>query len=300
MDSQGEAASAAERLESIRDPPSNKRARVWTDAGVRGALSYDAAVSGVRDWQAVFDQTFSMPVSSVEERIRREVFGDEYPEGLGTNSLLSRTELKRFVQEVRVAQDEELADIGCGRGGPGLWVTAKTGAHLTGLDISRAALDAASVRAQALGLADRCTWREGSFEATGLDQGSVDAVMSVDALLFTPDKAAAARELARILRPGGRLVLTTWDYRAQPQGRPPQVPDHRPVLHTAGFNMLAYEETVDWRQRQLQLVDGLIAAVDDMAAETGEDRDEVEAELREMRGTNATMIARRLIVAERR
>jgi SAM-dependent methyltransferase len=252
-----------------------------------------------RDWAALFDQTFTLPVSGIEERIWREVYGDEYPEGLGTHSYLSRTELARFVMEVRVSQDELLADVGCGRGGPGLWLAAQTGARLAGVDISMAALDTARARAGSLGLADRCTWQRGSFEATGLEEGSLDAVMSVDALLFTPDKAAATRELARVLRPGGRLVLTTWDFHSQPRGRPPQVADHRPLLRAAGFDVLAYEETADWRQRQLRTVDGMLAAVDQLAAETGEDRDALKADLSEMRSNDATVIARRLIVAGR-
>jgi ubiquinone/menaquinone biosynthesis C-methylase UbiE len=260
---------------------------------------YAPLVTDNRDWAADFDRTFSTPVSGVEERIWRETFGDEYPEGLGTHSLLSRTELARFVEEVHVSHDDVFADIGCGRGGPGLWVAAQTGAFLVGVDISQAALDAASARAGSLGLADRCIWRQGSFEATGLEDGSLDAVMSVDALLFTPDKEAATREFARVLRPGGRLLVTTWDYHSQPQGRPPQVSDHRPLLGAAGFVLLTYEETTEWRQRQLRTTDSLLAAVEELAAETGEDREELEADLREMRATDATMIARRLIVAER-
>jgi SAM-dependent methyltransferase len=124
-------------------------------------------------------------------------------------------------------------------------------------------------------------------------------MMSVDALLFTPEKAAATKELARVVRKGGRLVITTWDFHSQPQGRPPQVADHRPVLRAAGFDVLAYEETVDWRQRQLRTTDAMLAAIDELAAETGEARDELEAGLREMRANDATITARRLIVAER-
>jgi SAM-dependent methyltransferase len=252
-----------------------------------------------RDWAADFDRTFSSPLSGVEERIWRDVFGDEYPEGLGTHSMLSRTELARFVQELRVGPEDLLGDVGCGRGGPGLWVIAQTGARLVGIDISKVALDAAEARARSLDLAERCAWQVGSFEATGLDDRTLDAVMSVDALLFAPDKKAATGELARVLRPGGRLVMTTWDYHSQPKGRPAQVADHRPLLRAAGFDVLAYEETVDWRERQQRTVDGIIAAVDQLAAETGEDRDEMEADLLEMRATDAAMTARRLIVARR-
>lgn len=258
------------------------------------------AVSDDRDWAALFDETFAKPITSVEDLVGREVFGDEYPEGLDTHSFLSRTELARFVEEVHVNPGDRLADIGCGRGGPGLWVIAQTGARLVGVDISTAALDSARARAESLGLADRCEWVRGSFESTGLPEASLDAVMSIDALLFAPDKAEASRELGRVVRPGGRLVLTTWDYHSQPEGRPPQVDDHRPLLDAAGFEVVAYEETLDWHERQLRTVDGLLALVEEFAAETGEDRDELEADLLEMRATNAAMIARRLIVAERR
>ena len=58
--------------------------------------------------------------------------------------------------------------------------------------------------------------------------------MSIDALLFAPSKPAAAAELARILTPGGRLVLTSWDYHSQPAGRAFQITDHRPLLDRAG------------------------------------------------------------------
>ena len=148
-------------------------------------------MNGERDWTALFDQTFTLNVTRVEERISREVFGDEYPEGLGTHSYLSQTELARFVDEVRVSRDDLLADIGCVRGGPGLWVISQTGARLVGVDISREALVSAEARARSLGLAERCTWQQGSFEATGLGEGSLNGIMSVDALLFTRDKAAA-------------------------------------------------------------------------------------------------------------
>ena len=252
-----------------------------------------------RDWSALFDQTFAQPESRVEERVWREVYGDEYLEGFGTHSYLSRTELDRFVEELCLSVSDLLADLGCGRGGPGLWVIAQTGARLVGIDISREALASAASRAASLGLGDRCSWDEGSFEATGLADASMDAIMSVDALLFAPDKEAAVREFARVLRPGGRLVMTTWDYHSQPPGRPPQVADHRLLLEAAGFEISAYEETVDWRERQLRTTDGLIAAVDEFAAEVGEDRDELEAGLREMRATDESMIARRLVVAVR-
>lgn len=137
----------------------------------------------------------------------------------------------------------------------------------------------------------------GSFEDTGLEEACADAVMSIDALLFAPDKAAALRQLRRSLRPGGRLVLTSWDYHSQPAGRAPQVHDHRPLFEAAGLEAVTYEETKDWRERQMRTTQSLLDASAELAAETGYTEAETRAELEEMAATFATQTRRFLLVA---
>jgi ubiquinone/menaquinone biosynthesis C-methylase UbiE len=236
-----------------------------------------------RDWKATFEDSYEGAPSSVAERVWRQAFGDEYPEGTDPYSYISVSELERFAEDLRVDEGQMLADLGCGRGGPGLWVAAATGANLVGVDISRNALEAARRRAEAMGLEGRTEFREGSFENTGLEAGNVDAVMSVDALLFAPDKAAAASELRRIVRPGGRVMFTSWDYHSQPVGRPPQVNDHRPLLSDSGFDVLAYDETDDWQRRLAETAAGLMENVEELAAESGVDVAGVRASIEEMR-----------------
>jgi SAM-dependent methyltransferase len=159
------------------------------------------------DWRTIFEATYARAASPIEERVWRAAFGDEYPEGIDPYSFLSRSELARFVDDLRVGPGNTLVDLGRGRGGAGLWVAAATGSDLVGIDIAENALVAARTRAAAMG--SRATFSRGEFEATGLDDNVADAIMSVDALLFTPDKAAALREVRRVTRPGGRLVLTS-------------------------------------------------------------------------------------------
>ena len=221
-----------------------------------------------RDWQATFNETFSQPVSAVQERIWRQVFGAEYPEDLDIFSLVTVSELARISDEVQLGAGDRLLDMACGRGGPGIWVAAHTGARLVGIDIAASAVAAADARAEAARLSS-ATFQTGTFDDSGLPAASVDAAMSVDALLFAPDKAAALGELARVLRPGGRLVVTTWDYHTQPRGRPPQIADHRPLLDDAGFETLAYEETRQWRQTTFDLERLLMEAVDEPRGRVG-------------------------------
>lgn len=95
-------------------------------------------------------------------------------------------------------------DVGCG---DGLLVcaAAANGAEATGVDPDPAMLAAARSRAANAGV--RATFLEGRIERLPFPDASFDVVASVTVLCFVPDAAGAIREMARVLRPGGRLVL---------------------------------------------------------------------------------------------
>src|SRR5437763_1863414 len=82
-----------------------------------------------------------------------------------------------------------------------------------------------------------------------------------------------------------RMELTSWDYHRQPVGRPPQVPDHRPLAEGAGFDVVAYETTEDWRERQRQIGQRLLEAAEDLAAEQGLGVAEIRSSILEMNAT---------------
>jgi cyclopropane fatty-acyl-phospholipid synthase-like methyltransferase len=252
-----------------------------------------------RDWKASFERSYAGAPSSVGERVWREVFGDEFPEGVDPFSFITRSELERVAIEVRVGAGQTLADLGCGRGGPGLWVAGRTGARLIGIDISSNAIDAARRRAEAMRFSDRAEFHEGSFEQPGLAASVVDAVMSIDALLFVPDKTAALRALRSVVARAGRLVFTSWDFADQPPARPPQVADHRPILEKAGFDVVAYEETDDWERRARETTTALIDNVKELAEESGGDVTEMRERLEEQRMV-ASMGRRIFVVAQAR
>ena len=250
------------------------------------------------DLRQIFEDEFARPPSTIEAEAAVEALGDEYPAGLHTYSWVSRTELNQVADLVAAAAAQDLVDVGCGRGGPGLWVAGTTGAHLTGIDIAESALDEGRRLASELDV--EATFRIGSFEETGLPDASADLVMSFDAFLFAPDKQAAFAELARVVRPGGRLAMTSWDFDSQPPNRPPQVEDHRPLAEKAGFEVVAYDETDDWHRRCVVFADFLLGRVEDVAAEADVPVDEMRGELEEMRAGMDCMSRRFLLVAERR
>ena len=112
---------------------------------------------------------------------------------------------------------------------------------MIGLDVSKIRVERAQRRAQDFGVADRARFEVTDFVATGLPASSVDGAISVDVILFIPDKAGAMHEVARILKSGARFVFTNWDRDLSPPGYLPPLNDHRPLLQDAGFAIEAYD-----------------------------------------------------------
>ncbi len=208
--------------------------------------------------------------SAALEGVHRTAFGDDYAFDTYTIGFYSGTTLRFIRDALKVGPHRTLADMGCGHGGPGLWVAKQTGAHLIGIDISTVGVDLAREQAVRLGIADRARFQVGDLTATGLPDASCDAVLSLDVLIFVSDKAAAAQEFARILRPGGTLGITTWEqpgYSARLGAE--QLADYRPILEIAGFSIDAYDEPPGWRRQQTALAEGLIAAETALGKEMG-------------------------------
>ena len=95
-------------------------------------------------------------------------------------------------------------DAGCGDGALVCAAAAK-GANAIGVDSDPAMLAAARSRATGLGV--DATFLDGRVERLPFPDGTFDVVASVTVLCFVTDAAGAVREMARVLRPGGRLVL---------------------------------------------------------------------------------------------
>jgi len=98
-------------------------------------------------------------------------------------------------------------DIATGTGNAAI-LAAKAGADVVGIDIAPELFDDAEARADELGL--QIQWREGDAEALPYRDGVFDRVVSSFGVMFAPRHHRAARELVRVLRPGGRFALSSW------------------------------------------------------------------------------------------
>jgi ubiquinone/menaquinone biosynthesis C-methylase UbiE len=98
-------------------------------------------------------------------------------------------------------------DLACGTGAVAERA-AQAGAAVTGVDLAPALVETAKERAETLGL--EIDYRVGDCEALELSDASFDIVSSTCGIMFAPDHAASARELARVTKPGGRIALANW------------------------------------------------------------------------------------------
>jgi len=142
---------------------------------------------------------------------------------------------ERLVRRVGIGRDEDVLDVACGTGNAALRA-AGAGGRTTGLDLTPELLDAGRALAAEDGV--DVTWVEGDAEDLPFDDASFDVVLSTFGVMFAPRHRVAAREVARVLRPGGRIGLTTWTpdgatgrmFRALGAFMPPPPPFAEPPL----------------------------------------------------------------------
>jgi ubiquinone/menaquinone biosynthesis C-methylase UbiE len=114
---------------------------------------------------------------------------------------------ERVVRRAAVASGEEVLDVACGTGNAALRA-ARAGASVTGVDLTPELLAVGRELAAREGVA--IEYLEGDAEALPVEDARFDVVLSVFGCMFAPRHAVAAAELARVLRPGGRLCVTAW------------------------------------------------------------------------------------------
>ena len=146
----------------------------------------------------------------VLDRWYREIWGEHLHHGLFTAGRHERADVaaRRLVDHVAdlaaVRRGADVADVGCGYAATGRQLIAQRDAKVIGFTLSEAQANYAQAQYP------RVDVRVRDWAANDLADGSCDVVLAVESLSHMPDKVRAFAECARVLRPGGRLLVCDW------------------------------------------------------------------------------------------
>jgi SAM-dependent methyltransferase len=116
---------------------------------------------------------------------------------------------KALVGTLAITKDLKVLDLGCGDGTTAL-PEAELGADVLGVDIARNLVDAGNRRAKEHGLTN-CRFQQGdASNLQDLADRSFDLVVSIFGAMFAPKPADVAKEMVRVTRSGGRIVMGNW------------------------------------------------------------------------------------------
>jgi len=121
----------------------------------------------------------------------------------------------RVLEALATAADEHRAlsagatvlDVGCGLGGPGRFLADRSGCSVVGIDLLALRIDIARALTDLTGMVDRVGYRVADATDLPFPGRSVDEAWVIDVALHVRDKRALFGEIARVVRPGGLLVL---------------------------------------------------------------------------------------------
>mgnify|MGYP002780746034 CR=1 FL=1 len=114
-----------------------------------------------------------------------------------------------LVAELAITEGLNVLDLGCGDGTTAI-PAAKLGARVLGVDIARNLVEAGTKRAKAEGLPNVTFQHGDATDLSELGDQTFDLVVSIFGAMFAPKPAEVAKELVRVTRPGGRIVMGNW------------------------------------------------------------------------------------------
>jgi cyclopropane fatty-acyl-phospholipid synthase-like methyltransferase len=112
-----------------------------------------------------------------------------------------------LADRVQLEPGERVLDAGCGVGGSSLWLAKERGVDVVGITLAARQVNKARGYAARRGLTHRVQFKVADFTAMPFPDASFDVVWAVESLCHAPRKADFYQEAARVLRPGGRVVV---------------------------------------------------------------------------------------------
>lgn len=147
--------------------------------------------------------------SDFDSDLRRQIRAEAYGEDVGQHSWVTAVELDWALSMLALSDASRVLDIGCGPGGPLVFIARRIGCEAVGIDVSGPAIAAARRRVAGAGLEGRVFVRQVDADAPlDFSEASFHAVTAIDVVLHVHDRARLFVDVARLLKPGGRFWFT--------------------------------------------------------------------------------------------
>jgi ubiquinone/menaquinone biosynthesis C-methylase UbiE len=153
----------------------------------------------------LYNATFSHFGEAVLARVRREAFGED----IGQNSWLTADECRTFGAWLRLGPTSHVLEVGCGAGGPAIFLARTTGARVTGADINAHGIAAGNAMAQDQQLEARVHFEQADGSgALPFADAQFDALLCIDAINHLPDRLNVLQEWRRVVKAEGCILFT--------------------------------------------------------------------------------------------
>jgi len=133
--------------------------------------------------------------------------------GFRDDGVTSHTEALERLNEVladrvEIGPEDHVLDAGCGWGGSSIWLALNRGATVHGINIDEEQIDKARAEARLVGASQKTTFSKEDYNQTSFPDESFSVIWATESVCYSRDKAAFCKEAYRLLKPGGRLVLS--------------------------------------------------------------------------------------------
>lgn len=138
-------------------------------------------------------------------QVRRETYGEDF----GQSSWVTGEEYRRFFRLLELNATDHVLDVGCGSGGPALFLAREIGCQVTGVDVNEAGIQTGLALARSAGMQDKVQFRKADVrESLPFSDREFDAIVCMDVMCHLPDRRRLLAEWRRVLRPTGRALYT--------------------------------------------------------------------------------------------
>ena len=170
------------------------------------SLSYDNAV--FRPMAAKVD-LYNNAYGNYEADVYRRIRTFTYGQDLGQTSWVSNDESREIPRMLGLTSNSRLLEIGCGSGRYALSLAESVSCEVLGLDVNEFAVTNANRLATQAGMSDRVRFQTCDVsKPLAFQSASFHAAFSNDVICHIPDRLGLLRELHRVLKPGGKLLLS--------------------------------------------------------------------------------------------